>query len=246
MAEQYDAIAADYRRTKESPLRRFIEAPTLFGMLGEVRGLRALDLACGEGFYTRQLLAAGAVAVTGVDISAEMIALAEAEEASRQQGIRYACADVAELNLGQRFDVVTAAYLLHYAPSKPALRAMCSRVARHLEPGGRFVAINENPRQRAADCAGYAQYGFNKAMQTPQVNGARIDYAMVSGRSMIRFHAYYYDQPCYEAALQSAGFAEIRWHELQLDPAGSAECGSEYFDEYLANPPIIGLECRLR
>ena len=41
---------------------------------------RVLDLACGEGVYTRQFKREGAVAVTGVDISPGMIALAEVEE----------------------------------------------------------------------------------------------------------------------------------------------------------------------
>ena len=37
-----------------------------------------LDLACGEGIYARQFKRAGASVVTGVDVSQEMIALAEA------------------------------------------------------------------------------------------------------------------------------------------------------------------------
>jgi toxoflavin synthase len=40
-----------------------------------------LDLACGEGFYTRLLRQTGAGRVVGVDLSAGMIALARQEEA---------------------------------------------------------------------------------------------------------------------------------------------------------------------
>ena len=44
-------------------------------LAGDVRDQRILDLACGEGFYTRRLKAAGAARVLGIDVSAEMIAL---------------------------------------------------------------------------------------------------------------------------------------------------------------------------
>ena len=72
MAE-YDAIAEAYQDSKQLPFRKAIERYTLFEALGDVAGLRVLDLACGGGFYTRLLKKAGAAAVTGIDVSAEMI-----------------------------------------------------------------------------------------------------------------------------------------------------------------------------
>ena len=79
---QYDAIAEAYKNSKQLPFREYIEAHTLFEILGDIRGQCVLDLACGEGFYTRKIKQAGARAVTGVDISAEMIKLAEKKSAS--------------------------------------------------------------------------------------------------------------------------------------------------------------------
>ncbi|MDP6437841.1 MAG: class I SAM-dependent methyltransferase [Gammaproteobacteria bacterium] len=245
MSAQYDAIAADYKRTRESPLRRYVEARSFFSLLGDVCGKNVLDLACGEGFYTRRLKQAGAANVLGVDISAGMITLAEEEEGREALGIRYVCADVAELELGESFDLVTATYLLHYSASEAELGEMCLRIAAHLKPGGRLVCINENPMQTANDYKGYTQYGFNKSVELPRVEGSPISYAMVSGRKMIRFNAYFYSREAYETALRAAGFSDIQWHGLQLDPAGAQECGAEYFREYLENPPIAILECRL-
>ena len=245
MAAQYDAIAREYQRTKESPLRRHIEAYSLFGMLGDAAGLTVLDLACGEGFYTRLIKQAGAAMIAGVDISSEMIALAKEEEEQRPLGIAYLCSDVAALPDLGKFDVVTAAYMLHYASDAQVLQAMCRRIASQLKPGGRLVAINENPEQAAEDYTGYTQYGFNKSVQPPRKEGSAITYAMVSGRSMIRFNAYYYSRATYESALRAAGFSEISWRPLVLAPAGVTECGEAYWQEYLANPPVVGLECRL-
>lgn len=251
MAAQYDAIAREYQRTKESPLRRYVEAYSFMRMAGDVAGRNILDLACGDGFYSRMLKRAGAAKVTGVDISAEMIALADTLERDDPLGINYICADVADLDkhadsiVPAEFDLVTGAYLLHYAPDEQQLQRMCDNIARRLAPGGRFIAINENPGQTVADYRGYTQYGFNKSVTGERRDGSAIHYAMVSGRSMIRFDAYFYGYETYERALRRAGFSSIHWLPLELDPAGEAECGAEYWQEYLGNPPVTGLECTL-
>ena len=46
--EEYDAIADAYRDSKRLPFREYIERYTLFEMLGDVRGKKVLDMACGE------------------------------------------------------------------------------------------------------------------------------------------------------------------------------------------------------
>ena len=66
---QYDTIADAYRDSKQLPFREFIERYTLFELLGDIRGGKILDMACGDGFYTRLLKRAGASEVTGVDVS---------------------------------------------------------------------------------------------------------------------------------------------------------------------------------
>ena len=60
-----------------------------------VRGSRVLDVACGHGRASRALARLGAV-VVGVDISAQLVALARAAEAAQPLGIRYHVADIAE------------------------------------------------------------------------------------------------------------------------------------------------------
>ncbi len=245
MTSQYDAIAEQYRRSKSSPLRTCIEAHTFLKLIGDIRGKRVLDLACGEGFYSRRLKTLGAVSVVGVDISAAMIRLAEQQERDDPQGIEYVCADVCELgDLGQ-FDIVVAAYLLHYAPNAADLARMCRNVRHHLPDGGRFVTLNENPNQSAESYSGYEQYGFNKTVEKPRIDGSRITYFMVAGRELFEFHAHHFACQTYEHALTDAGFNQIQWQPLALDPIGVDEQGAAYWQEYLDNPPIIGLECRV-
>lgn len=243
-AAQYDAIAVPYQRSKESPVRRYVEGYSFFSLLGEVGGLAVLDLACGEGCYTRQLRQRGAARVLGVDISTAMIELARRQLRAGEAGIEYLVHDVQDLPVLGRFDVATAAYLLHYARDSDELGRMCRSIARQLPAGGRLVAINENPEQPEARYGGYLHYGFSKNVATPRCEGSPITYAMASGRELFRFEVYHYERATYEAALAAAGFTDIRWHPLQLDPQGLALMGAEYWSEYLDNPPVVGLTAR--
>jgi SAM-dependent methyltransferase len=241
-ATQYDAIAGQYQRSRRSPIRRFIESYTLLGLIGPVEGFDVLDLACGEGFYTRELHRRGACRVVGMDISPAMISLAREQQVP--SGVEYRVGAVEDMPDIGRFDLVVAAYLLHYARDVSTLHRMCQRIATCLPPGGRFVALNENPEQCAEQYAGYAQYGFSKTVELPRREGSVINYTLVAGRQLFSFEAFHYARSTYERALTEAGFGDIRWHPMRLDPAGEAELGTAYWQEYLRNPPVTGLECR--
>ncbi len=237
----YDAIAKDYQRTKASPVRAAIETFTLGQLLGDCRRLSILDAGCGDGFHARRLMAEGAARVAGVDVSPAMLELAREQERAEPRGIQYACCaveDLPDLLCGANFDVVLASYLLHYAPGVEVLRPMCRRLASALTPGGRLVALTENPDQQPADYAGYAPCGFDKQAVEPRREGSRISYALVSGRQMIRFDTFWYSRETYSTALQAAGFHRIAWHPLQLDPAAASP---EFYAAYLRNPPVLGL-----
>ncbi len=245
MSAQYDDIAAQYRQVTESPLRRFIEAYTLEQLVGDVRGKSVLDLGCGEGFFTRRFRQLGARRVVGVDISSAMISLAEAEEREHTLGVEYICADVRDLTDVGEFDIVVAAYLLHYSRTEAEMQQMCTSIVSHLPAGGRFITLNENPDQTAEAYAGYEQYGFNKTVASPRREGSEITYWMVSGRELFKFHAWYFCCQTYERVLHGAGFNTLTWHPLALDKAGIDTHGVEYWQEYLANPPVVGLECKV-
>ncbi len=243
MAAQYDAIAEQYQRSKDSALRRCIEQPTFFALAGDVKGLRVLDLACGDGFYSRELAARGA-RVTGVDVSPAMIRLARAAEAKARQGVEYVCADAASLPELGLFDLVTAAYLLHYAADLSNLQAMCVGIARCLREGGRFVTINENPAQPAEPDGAYLAYGFSKELTSGLSEGARIVYRMLTGRELFSFHVQWYSKHSYDQALSSAGFTSVEWRPLVFNAESEPQIDEHYFSAYLQHPPVIGLECR--
>src|SRR5262245_37044105 len=107
-----------------------------------------------------------------------MIDLAQREESMAPLGISYHVGDVAALDLGRKFDVVFAAYLFNYAKSADELLAMCRAAARHLSPGGRLVAVNNNPEQSLAGWQAIRKYGFVKSAELPLTEGTPITYTM--------------------------------------------------------------------
>ena len=55
----YDQIAEEYKESKQLSFRKYVEEYTLFKISGDISNQSVLDLACGEGHYTRKLKSAG-------------------------------------------------------------------------------------------------------------------------------------------------------------------------------------------
>jgi hypothetical protein len=82
----FDALVETYERSAvELPFREHLEHYSICAAVGDVTGLRALDLGCGSGLYTRRLAAWGASRVVGVDVSDGMLETARAQEPSQPQ-----------------------------------------------------------------------------------------------------------------------------------------------------------------
>jgi SAM-dependent methyltransferase len=90
-----------------------------------------------------------------------MIRLANEAEAQHPLGLTYHCQNALSLDLGRKFDLITATYLLNYAQNADELARMGQVIASHLQPGGRFVTINSNPDYTAAVEAMFP-YGFTR------------------------------------------------------------------------------------
>ena len=56
----YDSFAKSYKDSAELPYRKFIVEYTIMKLCGDVKGLKVLDLACGEGPYSRKMKIKGA------------------------------------------------------------------------------------------------------------------------------------------------------------------------------------------
>ncbi len=234
----YDHIAVEYQDSKQLPFRKYIETYSLFQMAGDINGLRVLDLACGEGFYTRKLKQAGATEVLGVDISSGMIELAETIEEDRPLGCRYQVHDVATMPSTGTFDLVVAMYLLNYAKTKEGLLAFCEAAYRQLDQGGRFVGFNDNVFNEVSKYGTYARYGFTKQCNFDRQEGDAIRYTFFNQNgSFFQFNNYYLRPATYEEAFREAGFVNFKWVAPMLVPAQKE---NPHWDHFMKHPPMIG------
>jgi trans-aconitate methyltransferase len=98
-------------------------------LLDPQSGERILDVGCGEGTLTRQLVERGAT-VLGIDNSPEMV------EAARAAGVDALQLDAADMQFFAEFDAAFSNAALHWVLEKEqAARA----IFRALKPGGRFA-----------------------------------------------------------------------------------------------------------
>lgn len=243
MTTDYDKIAKEYQESKLQPWRTHIERYTLLRLIGQTQGLMTLDLACGEGYYTRLLRRLHAEPVIGLDLSKGMIDLALAEENAEPLGIQYFVGDASEVDFGPSFDLVFAAYLLNYASTYAELLAMCEAIARNLKPGGRFVTVNNNPEDPPANFETGLIYGYSKRLLGQLEDGAPIVWSFHLPEGTFEVTNYYLSPATVERAMQSAGLKNIRWHEAQVSPEGQEKWGEAYWRPFVANPPITWFDC---
>ncbi len=243
MTTNYDPIAEQYKRSKQQAWRTFIEAFTLMELIGDPAGKVVVDIACGEGFYSRLLRQRGAGKVTAVDSSERMIESARAQETEHRLGIDYIVGDARELTLAAEYDLAVAAYLLNYARDRDELGAMCAGIAGCLRPGGRFVTVNCNPALDFRAAPSFRKYGFEVVLAGEFREGAPISWTFFLEDSSFEIENYFLNVQIHEEAFRLAGFREIRWHRPSLSPDGEAANGRDFWVSFLDHSPVIFIEC---
>ncbi len=172
-AETYDAHA------------RFVSdlAGEVLAWLDAKSGERILDLGCGDGVLTSELVSRG-VHVVGVDTSEDLL------RAARNRGLDVRHMDGQALRFDAEFDAVFSNAALHWMRDGAAV---VSGVARALKPGGRFVAE-------------FGGHGNVAAIVT-----AILAVAGVRGVSGELAAPWFYPTPAeYRELLENAGFAVCR------------------------------------
>lgn len=121
--------------------------------IGATSGMRAVDLCCGDGYFTAPLARIVAPGeVLALDLSAEMLRQARAEAAAQgASNVTFVEGDARDLPQWVPVPValVLIANTFHGVPDKAGL---ASAVRQVLAPGGRFVVINWHalPREQTA------------------------------------------------------------------------------------------------
>ncbi|HEY4460168.1 MAG TPA: methyltransferase domain-containing protein [Pseudonocardiaceae bacterium] len=121
-----------------------MEQPAVWALLDQREPGEALDAACGTGRHTRRLVELGH-RVTGVDLTPEMLAIAE--KSVPQADFRVA--DLLDLPFAdESFDLVVCGLALAHLPD---LGAGIAELGRVLRPGGRLITSQVHPFQAHLD-----------------------------------------------------------------------------------------------
>jgi 2-polyprenyl-3-methyl-5-hydroxy-6-metoxy-1,4-benzoquinol methylase len=252
--KQFDDAQSDGRydegMARMAVYHRHCQDPVIFQSLGDVRGRSLLDLACGDGFYTRRFRSeCGSDPVLGIDLSPNQIERARAIEQHDPLGIEYEVGDVRELTLDRTFDVVTAIHLLHYLESEAEIESVLRRVAGLLGDGGRMVTMIVNPE---------FDLGWHDASDSRSKFGYYFSLAELKNGGRMRFHPGGFEKDreltlelrrwkrdVIDRIASAVGFTP-EWHDPFISAEGLEEYGLAYFENYLVNPQSKLLELTRR
>ena len=141
---KYDDIASWYDASvRAGSLTHDLIMPHLLELIGDVRGLHICDLACGQGAVARKIAQCGAE-VVGVDLSTELLKIAEREEQAEPLGVTYLQGNAEKLGQlpDETFDgVICNMSLMDISDLAGALHA----VRRVLRASGWFVFSITHP-----------------------------------------------------------------------------------------------------
>lgn len=250
--DQYDNIYEKYKISKQLPFREYIEKNSLLSLIKDVKNLKVLDLACGEGHYTRIIRNLGAKEVVGIDISENMINMAKSEnEINNIKNIKYYNCNVIDMNLLdielEYFDIIVAAYLLNYAKSKEELFNFTKIIFKYLKPGCKFISINDNPSVCCNDnCS--LKYHYLKKHKKNDIpkNGDCIEWSFYNSKNindqLCKFDIYHWDKNLYIESLKNAGFDEINFVSCDVSKEGVNKYGKIYWDNFLRHPHLICIQ----
>lgn len=202
-----------------------------------LQGISVLDLACGDGHYSRMYADLGAERVCGVDLSAGMIELARESESINPKGIVYFVGDAADpnLDLGGPYDMVSAIFLTCYAQDTSVLDGMASTISSLLKPGGVVIGFADNPMSELEDYGdSFVHFGILRDLELPRQTGSVVRYTIInSDKSCATFNNYWQDPNDYNESFAKAGL-RLEWFPLVVDMS----------EDPIPNESIPGFETR--
>ncbi len=173
VADWYDNLL----ETDADSYQRQVILPNLLRLVEPKAGQRILDLACGTGFFARELAKSGAE-VVGVDISAELINLAKKQES---QGISYFISPAHELSMlpSASVDAVTNILAIQNIAE---VKQVFAEVKRVLKPGTKFIIVMNHPAFRLPK---NSSWGWDEERQ---IQYRRLDRYMSEMKTGINMH----------------------------------------------------------
>lgn len=242
--QQYDEVQSDGRfeegMARMALYHKHCQDPVIFRVLGDIRGRSLLDLACGNGFYTRRFKKeCGADPVFGIDLSPGQIEEAEAIERREPLGIEYRAGDVLEFEPGRRFEAITAIHLIHYLESEREIERLFRAIHRMLTADGRFVTMIANPEfdlEKHDREDSRTKFAYYFSLAEPGNSGLmRFHPGGFSPARELTVEFRRWERGFLNDIARRVGFT-AEWHDPFISPQGLEKYGAGFFANYLANP----------
>lgn len=227
VADWYDELL---EQSPDSYQRKVI-LPNLLRVMELQSGQTVLDLACGQGFFSRAFAANG-VRVIGVDLAPELIALAKKQPVPRgstSPTYYVAAADQVPLIKPESVDKIAVVLALQNIENAAAVLAECSRV---LKPNGELFIVLNHPAFRVpkASAWGYEGTGMLYRRIDRYLSEDKVKIQMRPGTDPnLRTITFHRPLQLYFKLLRKAGFSVTRLEEWishrqsQAGPRAAAE-----------------------
>lgn len=200
----------------EGTYQKDLILPNLLRLLEIQKGETILDLACGPGFFSKELARKGAK-VIGVDVAKELIAIAKGQMRLEDRGqILYFTAPAHDLKFLKpaTIDKIVMVLAIQNIENPQAVFEECARV---LKPEGKFLIVMNHPAFRNPKVSSW-EWDPKKKMQY-----RRIDEYLSESKAKIQTHpgdrpkeyTFSFHRPLqfYFKALQKSGFCVSRLEE---------------------------------
>jgi ubiquinone/menaquinone biosynthesis C-methylase UbiE len=186
-------------------------APNLLRLMNIKKGEKVLDLACGQGFFSRHIHAAGAL-VTGVDISPELISIAEKNAPPGAVFYVSSADSLPMIESGSQDYVVTVLAIQNIAEVKQTFE----EVKRVLAPEGLFYIVMNHPAFRIPKRSSWEWTVSNKEYR--RIDGylsESKEKIVMNPGSKVKVETVSFHRPLqyYSKLLQAAGFGIARIEE---------------------------------
>ncbi|TSC67927.1 MAG: putative methyltransferase [Parcubacteria group bacterium Gr01-1014_72] len=208
VADWYD----DLLEGSDDTYQRQVILPNLLRLVAPRGGLRVLDVACGQGFFSRAFAEAGAE-VVGVDISEELVRRARERAPA---GVKFIVASADRIPLAEKgvFDAATIVLALQNIENVAGVFGECARLLRQ---GGKLFLVLNHPCFRIPK---HSSWGFDAAAG---LQYRRLDSYLSESRATIEMHpgqtvpaltaSFHRPLQLYFKALGKAGFSVTRLEE---------------------------------
>ncbi|CDW81677.1 UNKNOWN [Stylonychia lemnae] len=243
--DTYAEIVQKYKKSKMVPWRKFVETPSFMKLVGQLTNEDVIDLACGEGFYTRKLRQITTGKVFGLDYCQNFIKMAIWQQgAANDIDFRQVDCSLPITNIPYQFDLVTPTFLLQNAQSEEKFEQMVQNIWNLCKPGGRVCGLNGSPfipREQFDKDEKYGQVLSSNSDSYYKNNASEYSVRLFDKVADldISLKVMWFSGEYYEQIFKKVGFQNFRWVQMELFENTD---DIEYWKDFLTNGLILMFE----